>query len=310
MGQVTEISRQQTLEFLEKKKKKRRRQTSGNGTAPCRCWTLGGADAKTQPELRCSPPPPFSLSTPAVGTRRHHVDIQPRDGRLVPRALAAAPPLRKPRSRRRIASSPCAITRTRQVKMPTLPKLRRGSTRSTSPTRRSWTRPRVHVQCSATHKTPRSASGNKSTKADGARWPTSWNAASKKRCAVGKMPTGAARERAAKIMELQAESRRLVKRKQDEIDAKARQKYEASADKRRKDEELAKAEREPELHALDKTVRIQFPRNSAVLSGWNAPRVYRTAGGAAVVAAGQCTGKPVWRAGASAVPASVGRQEA
>ncbi|GAC75077.1 hypothetical protein PANT_14c00025 [Moesziomyces antarcticus T-34] len=69
----------------------------------------------------------------------------------------------------------------------------------------------------------------------------------------------AARERAAKIMELQAESRRLVKRKQDEIDAKARQKYEASADKRRKDEELAKAEREPELHALDKTVRIQFP---------------------------------------------------
>ncbi len=76
----------------------------------------------------------------------------------------------------------------------------------------------------------------------------------------------AARERAAKIMELQAESRRLVKRKQDEIDAKARQKYEASADKRRKDEELAKAEREPELHALDKTVRIQFPATQ--LSIW------------------------------------------
>lgn len=68
-----------------------------------------------------------------------------------------------------------------------------------------------------------------------------------------------ARERVAKIAQLQEESRRLIKRKQDEIDAKARQRNEAVADKRRKDEEQARAEREPELHPLDKTVRVQFP---------------------------------------------------
>lgn len=68
-----------------------------------------------------------------------------------------------------------------------------------------------------------------------------------------------ARERVAKIAELQEESRRLVKRKQDVIDAKARQKQEAVAEKRRKEEEQAKAEREPDLHPLDKTVRLRFP---------------------------------------------------
>ncbi|SPO26535.1 related to cell cycle control protein cwf23 [Ustilago trichophora] len=77
-----------------------------------------------------------------------------------------------------------------------------------------------------------------------------------------------ARERVAKIAELQQESRRLIKREQDEIDAKARQKHEALADKRRKDEEQAKAEREPELHPLDKTVRVQFPASQlAQLAG-------------------------------------------
>ncbi|CDS00195.1 hypothetical protein, partial [Sporisorium scitamineum] len=62
-----------------------------------------------------------------------------------------------------------------------------------------------------------------------------------------------ARDRIAKIAELQAESRRLVKRKQDEIDAKAKQKYQAVTDKRRKEEEQAKADQEPELHPLDRT---------------------------------------------------------
>ncbi|KAJ1018836.1 hypothetical protein NDA16_004641 [Ustilago loliicola] len=77
-----------------------------------------------------------------------------------------------------------------------------------------------------------------------------------------------ARERVVKIAELQEESRRLVKRKQDEMDAKAKQKKEAKADKRRKDEEQAKAEREPELHSLDKTVRVQFPASQlALLAG-------------------------------------------
>ncbi|CDR88557.1 related to cell cycle control protein cwf23 [Sporisorium scitamineum] len=68
-----------------------------------------------------------------------------------------------------------------------------------------------------------------------------------------------ARDRIAKIAELQAESRRLVKRKQDEIDAKAKQKYQAVTDKRRKEEEQAKADQEPELHPLDRTVRVKFP---------------------------------------------------
>lgn len=77
-----------------------------------------------------------------------------------------------------------------------------------------------------------------------------------------------ARERVAKIAELQQESRRLVKRKQEEIDAKVKQKHQAKADKRRKDEEQAKAEREPELHPLDKTVRVQFPASQlAQLAG-------------------------------------------
>ncbi|SAM82581.1 related to cell cycle control protein cwf23 [Ustilago bromivora] len=67
------------------------------------------------------------------------------------------------------------------------------------------------------------------------------------------------RERITKIAELQEESRRLVKLKQEEIDAKAKQKHDAKAAKKRKDEEKAKAEREPELHPLDKTVRVQFP---------------------------------------------------
>ncbi|TKY85356.1 hypothetical protein EX895_005518 [Sporisorium graminicola] len=77
-----------------------------------------------------------------------------------------------------------------------------------------------------------------------------------------------ARERIAKIAELQAESRRLVKRKQDEIEAKAKQKHKAVADKRRKDEEQAKADQEPELHPLDTTVRVQFPSSQlAQLTG-------------------------------------------
>lgn len=68
-----------------------------------------------------------------------------------------------------------------------------------------------------------------------------------------------ARERVAKVAELQAESRRLMKRRQDEIDAKSRQRQEAVADRRRKEEEQAKADREPELLPLDRTVRIRFP---------------------------------------------------
>ncbi|SPO26811.1 related to cell cycle control protein cwf23 [Ustilago trichophora] len=77
-----------------------------------------------------------------------------------------------------------------------------------------------------------------------------------------------ARERVAKIAELQQESRRLIKRKQDEIDAKARRKHEAVADKRKKDEEQEKARREPELHPLDRTVRVQFPASQlAQLAG-------------------------------------------
>ncbi|SJX63579.1 related to cell cycle control protein cwf23 [Sporisorium reilianum f. sp. reilianum] len=68
-----------------------------------------------------------------------------------------------------------------------------------------------------------------------------------------------ARQRISRIAELQAESRRLVKRKQEEIDAKAKQRHQAVADKRRKDEEQAKADQEPELHPLDRTVRVQFP---------------------------------------------------
>lgn len=69
----------------------------------------------------------------------------------------------------------------------------------------------------------------------------------------------AARERIAKIAELQAESRRLIRRKQQEADDKTRQTNEAAAEKRRKEEERAKTEIEPELHPLDKTVRVQFP---------------------------------------------------
>ncbi len=69
----------------------------------------------------------------------------------------------------------------------------------------------------------------------------------------------------AKVAELQAESRRLMKRKQDEIDAKARQRQEAIADRRRKEEEQAKADREPELLPLDRTVRIQFPSTQLYL---------------------------------------------
>uniref|UniRef100_V5EJK1 J domain-containing protein n=2 Tax=Kalmanozyma brasiliensis (strain GHG001) TaxID=1365824 RepID=V5EJK1_KALBG len=68
-----------------------------------------------------------------------------------------------------------------------------------------------------------------------------------------------ARERVTKVAELQAESRRLMKRKQDEIDAKARQRRQAVADRTRMEEEHAKAQREPELLPLDKTVRVQFP---------------------------------------------------
>lgn len=69
----------------------------------------------------------------------------------------------------------------------------------------------------------------------------------------------AARQRITKVAELQAESRKLVKRKQDEIDAKQHQKHAAVVDKRRKEEEKAKADRVPELDAMDKTVRVQFP---------------------------------------------------
>ncbi len=77
-----------------------------------------------------------------------------------------------------------------------------------------------------------------------------------------------ARQRAAKIVELQEESRRLVKRKQEEMNAKAKQKSDAVKDKRRKDEELAKADQEPESHPLDRTVRVQFPASQlAQLAG-------------------------------------------
>ncbi|SNX84895.1 related to cell cycle control protein cwf23 [Melanopsichium pennsylvanicum] len=73
-----------------------------------------------------------------------------------------------------------------------------------------------------------------------------------------------ARERLTKIAELQNESRRMMKRKQEEIDAEARRKQEAMAEKRRKDEEQASSEREPELQPLDKTVRVRFPASQLV----------------------------------------------
>ncbi|KIS68766.1 uncharacterized protein UMAG_03332 [Mycosarcoma maydis] len=77
-----------------------------------------------------------------------------------------------------------------------------------------------------------------------------------------------ARERIAKIAKLQAESRELIKRKQLEMEDIANQTQQALADKKRKEEERLKAAREPELHPLDKTVRIQFPSSQlAQLTG-------------------------------------------